>query len=396
MAVPSHSPKSGGIWPVEYAIDAASDGGEVLICPGVYNVELHLSGKQLRIGSATASADDVALVGLPNELTLNVTDSDGLTLSNLTFRDATHNGGIGGAILASNTPLEIEQSVFQDNRSRGSGGAIYIRSLDTQTRTSLRIINSTFLQNSALASSSSAGGGAIIFLSERNGSLLEILNSTFDANTAHSASGIQASARGGAIFYQGGRTSNGGSSLDEIRISGSTFSSNEATGPVVRVGGGAIHALTFGGTMTIDGTSFVDNLSREGGAIQTFVNNATPRLNVSNSEFKSNTADIGAAIHFPASTFSYPRLTLTDSEVSSNVALPGSAAVDMARRGFSTSPGIPYMSATNTNWGDAELDNAPSDFVYHCSLEDDLDATPPTYVVHDTLGLDTTAGCPAP
>ncbi len=146
------------------------------------------------------------------------------TLRNVTITEG-NSAEDGGAILARNAELVIENAAFTNNRSDKGGGAISTRPSDV----SLRISNSTFKGNSA-----ASGGGAILVF----GGTATITGSTFEDNEAGRFGG-------GVEGFVG-----------TVRISNSTFARNRA--------GRAGAILVSGATTTLTHLTLVDNLSYSG------------------------------------------------------------------------------------------------------------------------------------
>lgn len=186
--------------------------------------------------------------------------------------------GFGGAIYSSGT-LDVKNSRFIQNNATEEGGAIY-----TGDAEQFNVLNCNFTKNKAnsggaisalylIASASnfidnSASSGGAIF-SGYYDCKLDIRKSLFKSNQGGS---------GGAIEFFG-----------TAKISESQFVNN--TG----MDGGAIFADGDGLKLTIDKTAFINNSASEyGGAIDFGSYNA--KTSISNTLFKSNTADSGGSI----------------------------------------------------------------------------------------------------
>lgn len=167
------------------------------------------------------------------------TGSRSMTMDNVLLKN--FKGNIGGAVNAYNTDVTIIDSVFEGNQASVNGGAVNM--IDGN----LTIDNTTFNNNSTTSTdSSTSGGGAITFGSESSANSLiisdsqfsgnksfynggaiyhkdngkvDISDSTFDDNLVENWYNTGANAYGGAIYL---------SSVDESKISGSTFSNNES------------------------------------------------------------------------------------------------------------------------------------------------------------------------
>ena len=184
---------------------------------------------------------------------------------------------MGGALFTNGSSVEISHSEFSDNRvapggSRDvSGGAVGTRGGQTV------ISDSRFRDN--LADGDSRGrGGAVM---AQSGNVLEVYNSHFNNNSA-----VGATAQGGAIGAFQGVSST---------ISNSQFVRNSAVGDLAQ--GGAIWSSRgFGGMLTIDNSSIVNNLvsgetRAEGGGIYHGTDAGPPMLlTLNNTNVNANRA----------------------------------------------------------------------------------------------------------
>lgn len=157
---------------------------------------------------------------------------------------ANQNSGLGGAAIANtNHTFVVNQCVFRDLISLGSGGAIRLDDLNQD----FIIRNSLFTR-----CESSSRGGAIALDNSTNGLVLE--NCIFTDNT-----GLDG---GGALHIRDA----------EITIDATDFTSNETLSVGGMYFGGAISL--FQSTAYIQGTSFQSNISQEsGGAISSHGSN---------------------------------------------------------------------------------------------------------------------------
>ena len=214
------------------------------------------------------------------ECSLNVSDCEfkNNKAIGIPVKDEIPTTGFGGAIYSSGT-LDVKNSRFIQNNATEEGGAIY-----TGDAEQFNVLNCNFTKNEAnsggaisalylIASASnfidnSASSGGAIF-SGYYDSKLDIRKSLFKSNQGGS---------GGAIEFHG-----------TAKISESQFVNN--TG----MDGGAIFAGGDELKLTIDKSSFIDNSASEyGGAIDFDSSNA--KTSISNTLFKSNTADSGGSI----------------------------------------------------------------------------------------------------
>ena len=224
-----------------------------------------------------------------------------LTLTNDTFRgnraDGT-NGNRGGAVFAETvSPLRVTNSIFDENKANGNGGAVCIGSNSTSTFTYV-----TFSDNGSTSGSggaiqaqgnitisscdlhdnyaTSGNGGGVYFNQTAGNSEFTIIKSMLTDNTA-------AGGYGGALYVavesatidkctfnnnnsaNAGANSQGGAIYLKIgskqgEISNSTFINNSASGGTENYGG----ALFLDGQVRVVMSTFTDNSATErGGAI---------------------------------------------------------------------------------------------------------------------------------
>ncbi len=171
----------------------------------------------------------------------------------------------GGAILFSNSNLDLENVQFLNNVSTNTGGSNGGSGIRMVEGSEVSILNSSFQNNR-----SSRWGGAILSLQSK----LTIVGCNFLDNFGNQL--------GGAIYAQG----------DTLSIMGSTFADNRNNLTANGESGGAVYVT---GTVTeIVNSEFHDNGSRgAGGALR--VDGANASLELSNSEFNSNYVPGGTA-----------------------------------------------------------------------------------------------------
>ncbi len=223
-----------------------------------------------------------------------------INLGSADFTSNTSSGGQGGAIC--NLSTISNSSGDYSNNSASWGGAIV-------NYGSFTIKDGTFTSNSATTS-----GGAIY---NRSGATLTITNEDFKSNSA---------LYGGAIINYG-----------TTSIADSLFIENTATGYY----GGAIYNTTDC-NITIHGTSFLDNSSTYGGAIEnvgtisltdcSFFNNSAVTsggaaenygtLTINSGNYINNSSTSGGAIYNQ-----YGTLTATNSSFGSNTATDSGGAI---------------------------------------------------------------------
>jgi CSLREA domain-containing protein len=198
----------------------------------------------------------------------------------------------GGAIYIDGGNLEVDGSVFSDNHTYGTGGAILLWNV-----TGLAIANSTFSNNEA------NDGGAMAIDSRSTTGV--ITGSTFSGNHAESG--------GGGIFNV--------RSLF-VYVANSTFSGNKASreDPLVSGRGGGI--FNWGGEMMVVNSTFTGNRARvSGGGIQNGLDGGTlsPVLYVGNTILANSPAG-GDCANGPTGSISVFGVNLVED---GSCALPG-------------------------------------------------------------------------
>ncbi|WP_169805357.1 beta strand repeat-containing protein [Methanobrevibacter cuticularis] len=226
-------------------------------------------------------------------------------IANSTFTG--NNVGMGGGVSVLNMgSAYIVNSTFESNTATTSGGAIFV-STSANGTPSIYTVNSTFVNNTA----TNNGGG--IYVTTINGSD-GILDSSFVNNTA---------TNGGAIYLTTG--ADGSVSVDIVN---STFESNTAT-----TSGGAIYVYSWIRThdsVGIFDSSFVNNTATtSGGAIYVTTNsNSSVSVDIVNSTFESNTATTsGGAIYLTAGADGSVSVDIVNSTFESNTATTSGGAI---------------------------------------------------------------------
>ena len=238
---------------------------------------------------ADLALDGVSLTNqrLADTATVAAAISDSATLGTMTINDSTVSGnrsGTRGAVLANNGDgLIVDNSTFQHNYaldSLGHGGAITI---DTIASPLVQVVDSTFDDNTA-----GSDGGAIYSL---YGSIDISSDSTFHANEATSGSaGAVYAGEGHVYITDSAFTDNiadvdGGAvvAMGNLSVTRGTFTSNEATngnsGAILAANGGTVSGSTFGS----------NTAANDGGAIDAGFGD----VDIDTSEFTSNTSSAG-------------------------------------------------------------------------------------------------------
>ena len=311
------------------AIELAGDGYTIHIADGNYVNDKTLSiSKSLTLeGSANTVIDGNA------SKIMEVTADATVVLTNLSFTNG--NAALVGAI-SNEGKLTISNSNFYSNKATGNSGTIITN------KNKLNINNSKFYQNSA-------GKGVV---NNQNNALLVIDNSEFYNNNMTSFSnsyGIvyttSANAtisntvfRNNAVKYGGAiyATKSSDATIGIVNIINSTFEGNSAnTGQ-----GGAL--FVSGGECIIKESMFINNKANpgkfsggQGGAIYTSLNG---NVSVTDSVFKNNQAKLGAALYLNGGS---------NSTISYSVLLNNTAEGDYAISNAESASGV---ATVNYNW----------------------------------------------
>ena len=311
------------------AIELAGDGYTIHIADGNYVNDKTLSiSKSLTLeGSANTVIDGNA------SKIMEVTADATVVLTNLSFTNG--NAALVGAI-SNEGKLTISNSNFYSNKATGNSGTIITN------KNKLNINNSKFYQNSA-------GKGVV---NNQNNALLVIDNSEFYNNdmtsfsnsygivytTSANATISNTVFRNNAVKYGGAiwATKSSDATIGIVNIINSTFESNSAnTGQ-----GGAL--FVSGGECIIKESMFINNKANpgkfnggQGGAIYTSLNG---NVSVTDSVFKNNQAKLGAALYLNGGS---------NSTISYSVLLNNTAEGDYAISNVESASGV---ATVNYNW----------------------------------------------
>ncbi|WP_400251977.1 Ig-like domain repeat protein, partial [Methanobrevibacter smithii] len=311
------------------AIELAGDGYTIHIADGNYVNDKTLSiSKSLTLeGSANTVIDGNA------SRIMDVTADATVVLTNLSFTNG--NDALVGAI-SNEGKLTISNSNFYSNKVTGNSGTIITN------KNKLNINNSKFYQNSA-------GKGVV---NNQNDALLVIDNSEFYNNdmtsfsnsygivytTSANATISNTVFRNNAVKYGGAiwATKSSDATIGIVNIINSTFESNSAnTGQ-----GGAL--FVSGGECIIKESMFINNKANpgkftggQGGAIYTSLNG---NVSVTDSVFKNNQAKLGAALYLNGGS---------NSTISYSVLLDNVAEGDYAISNAESASGV---ATVNYNW----------------------------------------------
>ncbi len=354
---------------VQSALDAATAGDTVAVCPGTWTGTLRVSTPDLVVrgyGAGTTTLD-----GAGRGTTLEVLASR-LTVVDLRVTGGT-TAGSGGGIRADKSDLRL-CSVTVDGNEAGSGGGVYVG------MGSLEVADSRFDGNTA-----DYQGGAI----DAGSALLSIVGGQFEANASGYAGGAVFGAVEGGMGvytttfvdnrtgYEGGAVAVNGSTSG----AGACFVDTVFTGNEADYAGGAVSsngwgAMTFGyETCTFDGnyaafgggaiayqqwgtdtsvtvsTSFTGNVAGDhGGAIDLSGGWGILDAAFHDTIFDANAALLAGAIQ--AGGVGTERVLLVDSTVTANSASwAGALYID----------GTTTVDVRNTDFGSGTSDNVPED-----------------------------------
>lgn len=239
--------------------DAATNGNTIVLTSQVMiNKNLTISGNGE--GQTMISGDDATRI-------LSVTDTDNLTINNLTLTNG-YAADNGGAVLCTNSMVTFNDVTITASEAAGNnvgegGGAIF------SSGGSVTANNCSFTNN--MASGTSGSGGAIF---TSMGSNLSVSGGTISDNMANRAGG--------------GIESNSGA-MGTVTLTNVTLNANE-TGPNPGNGGG-LH-ITGAGNAVISGGTVNNNMAAaEGGGLW----NGTGTMTVTGTVISMNTASGNAA-----------------------------------------------------------------------------------------------------
>ena len=330
------------------AIELAGDGYTIHIADGNYVNDKTLSiSKSLTLeGNANTVIDGNA------SRIMDVTADATVVLTNLSFTNG--NNALVGAI-SNEGKLTISNSNFYSNKVTGNSGTIITN------KNKLNINNSKFYQNSA-------GKGVV---NNQNDAVLVIDNSEFYNNdmtsfsnsygivytTSANATISNTVFRNNAVKYGGAiyATKSSDATIGIVNIINSTFEGNSANNGQ----GGAL--FVSGGECIIKESMFINNKANpgkfnggQGGAIYTSLNG---NVSVTDSVFKNNQAKLGAALYLNGgsnSTISYSVLLNNTAEgdyaISNAESASGVATVNYNWWGTNSPKNLVPSTVTLNNW----------------------------------------------
>lgn len=264
-------------------------------------------------------------------------DEHKLTVENSYF-EGNVSGSEGGGAIATFITTEINNSIFKNNQSEGSGGAIAV----LYENPSLSILNSTFIGNTSADFGGAVnsydnlvvdnsiftdnkavyGGGAIEAYGDEN-TLISIKNSTFENNKAMGEDGTGA---GGALSLGiNAYDPYGEAKLTNNVIIDNTIFKNNSSGDGGDGGGGAVWIYNENDSQkqNITNSKFISNSTAgDGGGIIYMSGNGGSTLNIENTDFENNSAKSGGGIYVDSG-----KLHIKDSSFTGNTAKENGGAI---------------------------------------------------------------------
>ena len=298
---------------IQYAIDAALDGDEIIVAPGTYTSTadevVDMGGKAVTLRSSDPSDPDVVAAtiidgeGARRGLACYNEETSKTIISGFTITNGNINTGTtyGGGMSNKNSSPTLTNCTFTANTSAHRGGGMWNDGGSNPTLT-----NCTFKNNT----SNSDGGG----MWNDGGSEPTLTNCTFENNTA---------IRGGGMYNSGNPT-----------LENCTFTDNIATDS----GGGMVNDNN---SPTLTGCTFTGNAADSGGGMFNW-HSSNPTL--TGCTFENNTTnDDGGGMY---NHYSSP--TLTNCIFTSNSAYSGGGMYNLDN----SSPTLTNCTFTNNTASD--------------------------------------------
>ena len=265
---------------IQYAVDAAVDGDEIIVAPGTYTSTedevVDMRGKEIWLHSS-GGADVTIIDGEDTRrgiLCFNGETSktiiEGFTIAN------GESGSYGGGMYISNSNPTLKDCIFTGNTSGNNGGGMVNNSESSPT-----LDNCTFINNTAETS----GGG--MWNEDDSNPLL--IDCTFINNTSKSSGGGMYNYNNsptlhGCTFEDNTGSWGGGMYIhftSSATLTNCTFTTNSAEF------GGGIRC----GEATITGCQFIQNIATSGGGIYSSGSSSKNSPTISNSNFCENDPD---------------------------------------------------------------------------------------------------------
>lgn len=267
---------------IQDAIEAAQDGDEILIAPGVYSGSLQVNGKRLSLRGLGTTASDVTIVGTGGS-TVRLDGFADVEIANLTITGGLGTadqlcggpGVFGGGLFVLGSAITLQDVDVVNNQAEFGGGLWGIASTVT-------IRGGRFAQNQA-----SILGAAISLCPQAPSGGLLIEDTAFEGNVVPTSFGIIDLPLGTSTIRRSTFTSNSGTAIRSLAVPSTTVvesctftenTSNNGTlgfitldaGTELRVAdctfvrneGGSVGGLFLdiaGGSAVVTGTTFEEN-----------------------------------------------------------------------------------------------------------------------------------------
>ncbi|MCO4774018.1 MAG: hypothetical protein KDA24_28555, partial [Deltaproteobacteria bacterium] len=243
---------------IQGAIDAASPGANLSVCPGIYSERLTVDKGLVLDGLGGRTATFVQAGGLGRAVDVT---ADGVIMSNLTLLDGLAAEGAGLRVEGASSFTAISLAV-EGGEATGAGGGVLLRDVASFTLSDLRVLDGA-----------AALGGGVAFL-ESSGLALDLI------------ARANAATEGGAVYVDGGAVviENGLLELNDasgsgggVRVLGSAslfdadlFDNDAPVGAAYHVSGGLVvledgsvrrNASTHSGALHVESNVEVTNVS---------------------------------------------------------------------------------------------------------------------------------------
>ncbi len=362
---------------VQDALDAASAGDVVSLCPGTWPGPLAQHISPLRIAGYGAGVSVLSGAGA------QVLDMG--TRNELTLVDLSVEGGVateGAGLRGTQNTLCIARCTFGDNAASDDGGAFDLEG-DEASLTLDRVLfvgnyagyaggavvvggGSATVTDSRFGANASGGDAGAMDIDSR--ASVTLSNTEFNANTAtHYAGALLYGGRGPAETLTldsvsfvdnfagtgGGAMTLGDWDFPTVLAQACLFEGNESPGL-----GGAVLLLSWGGgTLHAVSTEFHGNRAANGGAVA-IEGFGTPSVDLEGCTLDGNMAtEAGAAVLLlPMGEDATATALVTESTLTSNVA--GGASCGAASL---SSTGGAVLTSVDSDWGAGTTDNGPDD-----------------------------------
>lgn len=258
---------------IQAGINAAANGDEVVVRPGLYRETLNFLGKAITVRSEQGPANTV--VYLEGETRIVLLNGNS-TLRGFTIRGGSQRIG-GGIYVTDGAQAVIEGNVIENNVARwngtlpGVGGGIAV-DLAAEPVITRNVIRDNLAEGDALGFYGYGGG-------------VHLADYTAATITSNLILRNRATALGGGLYV--GITATGSATL----VTNNTIAGNQASGPAYSVlgqGGGAVFYDGFAGD--VRNNAIANNVADVGAGVY-FVANGTQGINYENNDFAGNVPD---------------------------------------------------------------------------------------------------------